>query len=323
MPASVPSIPDVKLTAPMVRALQVLSSDFRADSPMTALRADAFLGLSLLTRPQIADFSPFRGPGARGISVPGIVAGFFIEAFAIDQPRAARCLLEKSFPSTITLRFALPATVPISVRTVGAGKLEFGFYDTPVMTVDETLDRVDRILKLIAAKEMYVVEFTNVDSQSFTNAEIASFADEYEVVLLKSDGALDRELETQNFTLRVLKTNLDPGFERELREGFANLHQMAYVTFCLHCRLLYSPGEASPCRIFRHKGRQLPLPSGEMEEVEDSEDGPIVILNWSCCGERAADEPGCEEIDRGPHEPDPARTDHCKFTVSTSFVFRK
>jgi hypothetical protein len=191
------------------------------------------------------------------------------------------------------------------------------------MSVNETCDRVDQILKMLARREMYVVEYANVDTQSFTNAEVAAFAEDYEIVVLKSDGALDREMETQNFTLRVLKTNLDPEFDRELRDGFGDLHEMAYVTFCKHCRLLYNPSEASPCHIYRHKGTQIPLPSGEMEEVEDSEDGPIIIGNWTCCGERPLDEPGCEEVDRGQHEPDQSKKDHCKFVVSTSFVFRK
>jgi hypothetical protein len=251
------------------------------------------------------------------------VGAFIIEGFAIDQPSSTRFLAEKLFSHPVTLRFSVPATVPVRVSSPSGG-FTFGFYDTTVMTAAETSARFSAIADVIARKEVYVVEFTNVDKIAFTIEEVGSFADDYNLILLKSDGPADDALETQCFTLRILKSHWSPEKERELHEGLRELFDLVFVAFCKNCGLLYSPGDTEQCVTYKHKGRQLRFESGQLEEVEmDEDDQPIVIVKWSCCGEVPVDEPGCEPVPRGPHVLNEAKTDYCKFAIAASIVYPK
>jgi hypothetical protein len=180
------------------------------------------------------------------------------------------------------------------------------------------------IADIIARKELYVVEFTNVDRAAFTTEEIGGFAEERGLILLKSDGHVNVELETQCFTLRILKSHWNPDKEQDLHDGLRELFDDVFVGFCKNCGLLYSPGDTGQCMTYRHKGKQLRFESGQLEEVElDEDDQPIILVKWSCCGEVASDHPGCEPVPRGPHVLDEEKADYCRFAIAASIVYPK
>jgi hypothetical protein len=303
----------------MVTACLLLSESFDPESPMTALNAEPFLGLGLLQRPPIADFSPYYRPPVSRLSVPSAIADFFVEGFAVDQPERTRVLSNKEFRRSVTLKFCLPAILPINVVSERSGFLTFGFYDSPILSATETGERVSAILSVIAAKKVTVAEFTNVDQTVFTTAEIAKFAAEYDLILLKMDGPADPALETQNFTLRVLQSHWSRSRDQDVRVGFKNLFECVYLAFCKNCQMLFGPGDSSEtaCVTYRHKGKQIEILPGQMEVVDvDENNQPIMIVNWTCCGEVPADDRGCERIVGGAHVIDPAKKNFSRLSVS-------
>jgi hypothetical protein len=312
------------LTPDMVRACRVIDAGFDPDSPMPTLRANPLLGLGRLRAPLLTDFSAYQRAPARAIRVPSAVADFFIEGFAVDQPESMKQTPNKSFPTPAVLQFSLPVVVPIAVRSSESDQITFGFYDTPCMTANETFQLVRVLLTVISRKDLFVVEFTNVDRTAFTSQEIAEFAEDYDLVLLKCDGEADEELDVQNFTLKILKTQWNREREENLKDGIEELFRVVYVTYCKQCGLLYAPTDWSSCSVYQHPGKQLEFSPGQFEEVEvDDDDQPVIIVKWSCCGERLADDPGCSLVERDAHEVDETRKDFCKFEVSTETVFNK
>jgi hypothetical protein len=301
-----------------------LSEDFNPSDPLSSLTTHPELGFAVLQKPPITDFSAFRGEPPKRINVPSEVADFFIEGFAVDQPASTKAVANKTFPKPITLKFSLPAIVPISVSSVEQGKVQFGFYETPLLSVAETEQRVNFILSAIARKETYVVDFTNVDKATFTTEEVIDFAADYDLILLKYDGRVNEELEIQDFTLKLLKIHWTVEREKELETGCTELFDLVYVAFCKNCQLVYSPSDTSPSVSYRHTGKKLEFRPGVWEEVDmDDVDDPVVIEKWSCCGEVAADEQGCEAVPAGPHVLDDTKRDFCRFSIRTSTVFPK
>jgi hypothetical protein len=107
----------------------------------------------------------------------------------------------------VTIKVCLPVILPINVLSEQSAFLTFGFCDVLILSGTETGQQVGAILSIFAPKKAIVADFTNVDPTVFTTAELAKFAHEHDLILLKIDGAAHPALETHNFTVRMLHSH--------------------------------------------------------------------------------------------------------------------
>jgi hypothetical protein len=143
--------------------------------------------------------------------------------------------------------------------------------------------------------------------------------------MLRADGEENEELETQTFTLTIMRSHWTAEVDQEFKRGLVDLFDVLRVAYCQNCGLLFAPVDNDRnCVVTHHSGHQLPFPSGEFEEVEMDDDNnePITIVKWSCCGEVAKDEPGCQSRVMDGHVIDQKRTDaYCRYTVQEAPLY--
>ena len=73
--------------------------------------------------------------------------------------------------------------------------------------------------------------------------------------------------------------------------------------YCKKCNCIYTIKDLN-CFEFYHSGKKIPFEEGDMEIMDMDGDEPIIYYNWSCCGEKASDELGCQKKPNGLHEKD-------------------
>jgi hypothetical protein len=273
------------------------------------------LGLDLLAVPPIESLAPYTGQPLRILRVPACLAEFLIEALAVDEPEASRHVAGKHFPEKRTLKFAIPVPVPISVETQGR-TVALGFYDIPGFSSEQVQELVRKILNAFARREVLVAKLKSVDSRGLTMPEIDEFAYGYDVCVLAQLGAVDRETESWSLSLTIMKSHWDLALEQSVMSGLKQLYDATSLGYCKNCKQIFAEADGATCVTTRHKGKQIRFDDGEWEVVEFTEDDeePITFVRYTCCGEVPADENGCEQVRRGPHELDPDK-------VLSSFEF--
>jgi hypothetical protein len=308
-------------SAPDPRTLPEVSDDLRSvlvvmsdavtyDTPAAELFLHPELGLDLLLHPPITDWSVFT-PAAvrRRLRVPAMLASFFIECFAQDEPAETMHQYPKAFPQPLVLQCALPVPLPVSVsRDADAATLSLGFFDS-LLPAAETEARVRALLNGIYARSALHVTFERVDARFFSPETLDEFAFDFDVPLLARFGAVDPETETQGLSLLVLQTQWDQQRDQDTRAKLDALYAEASLTYCSQCGCLFSVGDGDGCVVPYHPGRRIAFPDGQMEiiEFDDGTLEPITIVNRTCCGETEVDDPGCKQKSVGAHAADPAR----------------
>lgn len=289
--------------------LLLMDNDIPVDTPPEELMNMPDLNLDLLTRPPLTDFTPYYMETVQQkLRVPRRLAEFFIESFALDEAPQQIHISPKRFPERGALiQFQIPAVVPIFV-TGESRTITFCFFNTPLISANDTERIVKRRLNVLSQRSLLVVHFERVDSRGFAQADIDAFANDLDVRVLVEFGRVDTAIETRDLTMFVMKSHWDPELEALVREEIDRLYAAAALNYCGKCGLLFAAGDQE-CVIKRHAGERIQFDDGQWElvEFEEGDDEPMTIVRWSCCGEVPIDEPGCLSEPAGAHEPDPEK----------------
>jgi hypothetical protein len=300
----------LEITPELMSVLLLMDDSIASDTPLEVLEGIPDLGLGLLTRPPLTDFSRYlKDPVCRRLRVPRRLAEFFIESFAEDEPPEQLHLSPKRFPvSGGLLKFRLPAVVPVIV-TGEERQLVFGFFDTPLLASTETEGIFKRLLTVLSQRTLLTAHFRRVDERGFDPNLIDVFSSELDVRVLVQSGPVNRELECRDVTIFVMKSHWDEELGGLVRSKLGELYQTIALNYCRKCGLLFSADDGEGCVTTSHRGHKIQFDNGlwELVEFEDGDDEPITIVRWSCCGEMPTDEPGCVSAPAGSHELDPAR----------------
>jgi hypothetical protein len=284
------------------RAVLFMNEEVRADAPLAETIANPRLGLRLREGAPIR--GPFRPPGTVTLETDPRLASFLLEGLWPDLPEAQQNCPIKLFPEPKVIGLRLPVTLPVCVST-RRNHTALGFFDTARVSAQETRALVEGVLESLAAREVVVARFVGVDARSFA-ASVRYFATEWDIYLVFSVDAINQQNETQDVTVRILKSHWEPGLDERIRAALLELFDNMAVRTCANCKLLFSKGDGPSCVTYRHPGHRLPVERGEMEitEIDDEEDDVLTIVKWSCCGEQPIDYPGCEIVGKGPHVAD-------------------
>jgi hypothetical protein len=236
-----------------------MNSQITRSTPWEQLQSIPDLGLDLLGRPPLKDFD-FSGEPVRKLNVPEFIAFEFIEAFALDQPPDWKHRETKPISSRILLRIQLPVPLPVSFERSPPSKILLGFFNTPLLTALETEPRVSAALNAIARRRLYVARFSAVDGEAFDTETIEQFARDFDVCVVKSESVVDRDTESQTFSLKILKSQWTPEREAHVRAGLEALFEDTKLCLCRNCQCLFSPSDGSECVVYTQGGRQVAFP---------------------------------------------------------------
>jgi hypothetical protein len=251
----------------------------------------------------------WKPEAGKSVKVPPVIAGFFLEAFAVDLPPKLRYVQNKDLGREIILRFALPVEIPISVKAMD-DKVQFGFFDIlagsdqskVIAKADDISKFISGIWSTFAHRSMLVCRFKNVGPEEFRMHVLNGLNKAPNLCLLCEASEFDEDTETQSFILKVMKVHWDDYRENEIRKEIEKAFGGCRMIMCEECGNLYTLNDGSKCSVWKHKGDRIELWPGCWEEVEEAEDGEVDVLwKWSCCGEQYVDEKGCLEIVRPSH----------------------
>jgi hypothetical protein len=287
------------------RAVLFMNEAVRADAPLAETIANPRLGLRLREGAPIR--GPFRPPGIAALDTDHRLASFLLEGLWPGLPDAQQHSPIKLFsePKVISLR--LPVTLPVCIWTRG-NRTVLGFFDTARVSAQETRALVEGALESLARREVLVARLVGVDARSFATS-VREFATEWDIYLVFSVDATNQQNETQDVTVRMLKSHWEQGLDERIRAALVELFEDLAVRMCANCKLLFSGGDGPSCITYRHPGHRVFVEGSEMEiaEIDEEEDDFVTIVKWSCCGEKRIDDPGCEVVRTGNHVADPQK----------------
>jgi hypothetical protein len=236
------------ITEPIRSILLLMSNTITAQTSDAVLRQNADLGTALIGR--VATKSGGDDP-VRLMNVPSLLAEFFIEAFAVDHPRAPRHHSPKDFTRPTLISIRLPEPIPMSFESRDPGKIQFGFFHTDFETAEELQRRVSAVLSSIAQRRMLVAQFENVDLHNFPDAAIAAVARDLDLCVLRKSTALDEESECHSFILKIMMCHWTPEKDAAVRAELARIEQRARIAECTECRMWYCPADNGTCPATR------------------------------------------------------------------------
>ncbi|OHT17705.1 hypothetical protein TRFO_01021 [Tritrichomonas foetus] len=205
----------------------------------------------------------------------------------------------------------LPGLVYVGMKYLGINQYEITFTDLGgELTANAVFSLVfENALATIKARECVICNYSDADpveKPAFLSHFPADIQNDIYFVAVPDETTEEDDVATTNVYIFSNKFNDEVfGKIKSACEGYFN--EIKLMT-CKQCQCFYAPGgKHEECFEFYHKGKQIPFESGEMEEVDEDEDGePITLVNYSCCGENIKGEPPmqCGKKSRGNHIPD-------------------
>jgi hypothetical protein len=306
--AAPPPAPVEEVTDEQFEALLYMDESIPGDAKTEDLIANPRLGLHLRSGPPIT--GPFTPDLAKVFTqVPIFVGSLLIEALGVRFDPALKCRQVKSFSKPRVIGLRVPVQLPFTFQDFGPRRTSIGFFDTSRITAADMQVHVNLILSNLSSLGLLVAEAKNLDSRTFAPA-LVTFATDWGLTILYTVDNDNRETEVFDVTVRVLKSHWDDERDREVREELQALVKQSAVYHCETCKQLFSESDGPTCPRTRHRGKQVELYPGVMEEMaEDEEDEGefITIVKYECCGEVAKDDPGCVKLAPTFHKPDPKK----------------
>jgi hypothetical protein len=311
----VPLPPPVPPTEEHWRAVLFMDEAVSAATPLVDLVSNPKLGLHLRAGPAIT--GRFYPPGKLTLDADSRLVSFLLEGLGDRLPEAFLHWPLKAFPSPRVVGLRLPVALPVCFTTNG-NATTLGFFDTARVSAAETRSIVQGVLDNLSRLDVLVARFGGVDARSFRDT-VCDFAHEWDIYLVYSVDKTDKENETLDVTVKMLKSHWEPGLELGIIRAFQDLIDEVTVYTCKKCGLFFSKQDGPTCVTYRHPGKRVPVDGIEMETWEmdeEEEDRVITVVKWSCCGETTLEDPGCTEVGRGDHVIDPTKS------AKTAIAFR-
>jgi hypothetical protein len=239
---------DAAISASIRSILLLMSNAITPQTTDAALRQNPDLGTALIGR--VATNSGGDDP-VRLMNVPSLLAEFFIEAFAVDHPRAQRHHTPKDFTRPTVIGVRLPEPILMSFASPEPGKIQFGFFHTDFETAEEFQRRVSGVLSSIAQRRMLIAQFDNVDLQNFPDAAVAAIARDLDLCMLRKSTGVDEDSECHSFVLKVMMSHWTPEKDAAVRDELARLEERARIAECADCRMWYCPADNGTCPTTR------------------------------------------------------------------------
>jgi hypothetical protein len=231
-----------------------MSNGIDEQTSETELRQIPELGIQFIGRPRKLT-EPDRL--IRLMNVPTLIAEFFIEALATDQPPELCHLDGKVFTRPVVMNVALPEPVPMSFSSQGGGKIQIGFFDTDLESAADIERRVSSALSAIAQRKMLIASFTNVDRVRFPVEGAAELADGLGVCVLRKGGDVDEEGEVHSFILKIMQSHWEDETTDRVVARLEALKESSRIAKCTNCDYWFCPAEGGECAVTKRAHHEL------------------------------------------------------------------
>ena len=236
------------------------------------------------------------------------VAGLFMAHFSKDYKLISSLLRgrgiesEEDVDSKHIVQVLLPKAVFIALRRVDESGFEFSFADHGPIEAGIIRQMFDMAVQTIQNTPKFVWRFTQCDDPFPSVIQELNRSLPSAVIDIPTNESLEKEFEDFDLIFCPLSPNVDP---HQIEEAANSVFESTKLVKCHICHMFYNPkGDSANCVRYFHPGKRIPLDSGDMEEIEaDEETGEMVtIVNYTCCGETALEDPGCKEEKMGSHK---------------------
>ena len=280
------------------------------------LGLDKFLSLNSVENPDINSIK--ENPITVGTCTTAYILNTFGEKEDLEQ-------MNKGFPDPseppFLVHLRLPVSVPVCV-THNRDKDNYTFTFTKCGKI-EARAFADMLSKVLNNMESdYALKATFVDAEAIDIQEAQKIAEKHDCycACYQTLETIEDELAT---SICYVMSREGPSGKPKIEEAIKEIFEIVRLFFCLKCKSAY-PISYKTCFEYYHPGHRIPFESGEMEEVDfDEYDEPVVLQNWSCCGECAEDELPCEKRPNGEHERDMNHPEISSYKIENSRFSRK
>jgi hypothetical protein len=249
------TIDHTSLITPNIRRILLLMNNSIDEQTSEAeLRQIPEFGIQFIGRPRKLT-EPDRL--IRLMNVPALIAEFFIEALATDQPPELRHHNGKVFVRPVVMNIALPEPIPMSFSSQSGGKIQIGFFDTDLESAADIERRVSLVLTAIAQRKMLVASFTNVDRVRFPVEGAAELAEGLGVCVLRKGGDVDEDGEVHSFILKIMQSHWDGEGADRVVARLEALKERSRIAKCANCDYWFCPAEGGECAITKRAHHEL------------------------------------------------------------------
>ena len=233
------------------------------------------------------------------------IAGFFIEQFVSDQPEELSHVAVKWLDMKV-MTANLPIPIPVAFHTPknkDGDRILLGFYNNSVISAVDCRDIAQKAVDRIKGRQMLIAEMKKVDNDLVTKAYLNDLSMLTGCPVLATEGAVDEETETRDWTLRVLLPS-NASEAKECEDEVKRFYDRCRMELCKNCKLVFGPHDQSECVQLYHPGHRVEIEPGVMEitDWDEEEEEAFTVVCYSCCGEVDEDDPGCTEKHMGRHQ---------------------
>ncbi len=232
-----------------------------------------------------------------------------VSIFAQEQIPIIKELIQDENHDPQLFQLNIPVPVNVTIKYVEHDQYEMNFSNDGKVKSIDFYNQVSNALKSIKSQQCIRVTFDKTDPVE--TEELTAKFDKETVVVVIPDEETDEEEEEYAITyVEIFLPEMNDEPINKAKEIINEYFKNIQLAVCKKCGLYYSPNTPDQiCYTYFHKGRQIPLESGQMEElvyVFDSYEVPFPIVNYTCCGEVPKDEIplDCGKRENGKHEMD-------------------
>lgn len=226
----------------------------------------------------------------------------------------------------IVVELMIPVKFQVCIKRLSIGKYELSFANDNGEKSEVIRNQIENLI--IPTLKKYIVLITTYNNadpaeKSILQEKIKGIKG-VKLFVIQDESALDNDLATTH--LIFLSHDTSDELKKQLKDISMDYFKDIRLVKCSRCHCFFCPNqENEQCITGKHKGKQIPFETGEMEQVDVDEDGePYYVINMSCCGEVIKDDTDidsyCDKVIHGKHIEDKVSDLHSDMVFSESLT---
>lgn len=297
--------PDSSNSPQIRKIIHTIHPEIPEDAPendlkkIACLHLDKFEAAANSIPPQQAQFT--KGP----ITVPTVVAAFLVELFDLSQNQNTKHNVDKGFAFRPVFSLSVPIVVHVLMEAWEVeNKVDIYFSDVGPLDFQVASDLINNAIVSLSKMNIAITKYNKVDLLGFGQNTQNEWSQQIQVPFLKSDDQLSTSGNERDFTLYTITSSFSEDQLNQFKDKCEKLFFKIQLRECNECHKIISDVQQDECIIYEHDGDIIPFEDGQKEHnTIDADGSPIVLINYSCCGEavKGDNSYGCIEVPLGQH----------------------
>ncbi|KAK8842613.1 hypothetical protein M9Y10_025472 [Tritrichomonas musculus] len=231
---------------------------------------------------------------------------FLIEIFSEIQDKHQRCNFDKPFLTIKTVYLlSILSPLPVAFQYIDKDRnVELTFADTTCASADFIFNQVKFAMGIFSRLPQFSAYFSYVDSIYWPSEKFITINEKIGLAIVRSTDT-NRAGKTACFQVWSLLNKPIVGNDLSqvniLKQELHKIYDEIKLYRCDQCNQWFSTGFGGECVITEHPGFRIEFEdTHQMEKIEYVQEGGKLVemkfVNYSCCGEKPENAPGCYEM---------------------------